>query len=250
MKSFTATQYISLITAGLVSTVAIIAFILSYNALRLVALDNGVSTILSYLWPLLIDFALVVFSLGVVRAYLHNESTVWVWCLVGVFTLLTIAFNLVHVSGDFVKQYVVYFVFVVPPVALFLSFENLMGMLKSSVRRSEWTQTLKELDTQVKTRQSQLDKLLGATEDKRTELTDIQAEIKDRLREVDSVGQTIAVFVGIDDPTIFKGQPDKRRPIIEQLVNGGVMDSWIMETMQISAKTLERDKKSLNGTLV
>ncbi len=245
----TITQYISYITAGLVSVVAVIAFILSYNALRLVAFDNGVPFYLSFLWPLLIDFALVVFSLGVVRAYLYNESTVWTWGLVAVFTLLTIGFNLVHVAGSVVKPFVIYFVFVVPPVALFLSFENLMGMLKSGVKRSEWTNSLEGLAKQVEDKQIQLGNLIRKTEDKQAKLLDIQRDIEVKSKDIEDIGQTKVVFVGIDDPTTFKGQPDKRRPIIRQLVNGGVADEWIVKTLQISPKTLTRDKKALNGDL-
>ena len=72
---------ISTTTALLVSLLAPGALVLSYNALRGVATAYGLSGWQSYVWPLLLDFALVVFSLAVVRNALLRERTLWPWTL-------------------------------------------------------------------------------------------------------------------------------------------------------------------------
>jgi len=68
---------ISTITALLVASLTLGALALSYNALRGVAVAYGLAGWQSYIWPLLLDFALVVFSLAVVRNALLRERTLW-----------------------------------------------------------------------------------------------------------------------------------------------------------------------------
>ncbi len=87
------TWVISTITAVLVALVALSALALSYNALQAVAVANGVTGWQSYIWPLLIDASLVVFSLAVVRNSLWSERIVWPWLLVGVYTVATVVFK-------------------------------------------------------------------------------------------------------------------------------------------------------------
>lgn len=123
---------VSNITTGLVLLLAVIAFVLSYNALRAVAVDNGIPDKLAYIWPLLVDFALVVFSLAILRASLLNERTFWYWVMVICFAIATVCFNIVHAPSNILARIVA----VVPPVALLLSFETLMSMVRSNVRRS------------------------------------------------------------------------------------------------------------------
>lgn len=122
-------------TGWLVATLAIIAFILSYNALRHVAADYGIPENLSFLWPLLVDFALIVFSMAVLSASLAGQRTVWPWLLVGLFTLATVGFNLIHAPDNATARIVA----AVAPVALFLSFETLMGMIKNRVKSQTQT---------------------------------------------------------------------------------------------------------------
>lgn len=133
---------ISAMTAGLVLTLAAIAFTLSYNALRDVAVTHGVGEWLSYLWPLLIDFALLVFSLAVLRANLRGERAWWPWALVGIFTLGTVGFNFFHAQADSIP---VWAVAVAAPIALFFSFETLMGMVRAEVKRAGVADTVTHL---------------------------------------------------------------------------------------------------------
>ena len=132
------TKLIAWLTSILVAIVALMAFALSYYALQGVALSNGIPLLLSYAWPLLIDFALVVFSLCVVTAHLHGESTWRQWVLVGLATSLTCTYNYLHAPTNIIAQSVA----VVPPVMLFFSFELLMMQLKNSVTRNQKVQVL------------------------------------------------------------------------------------------------------------
>ncbi len=230
------TQTLSKINMILVAIVAAIAFILSYNALQNVAAAYGVSgsvpvpyfidVQLSLLWPLLIDFGLLVFAVAVVRATLLNESTLWPRCLEWLFIVATLVFNIIHSDVHPVS----YAVAIMPPVAFVLSFETLMRMLKSGVLRSEWTNSLGDLDKQIKERQAELDKLTRTIETSQTSLTDITGQVEEKKRKARDIGQPIVVIAGVSDPTSLKGQPDKRRVLVKDLINGGIEDQWIIKT--------------------
>ncbi len=113
-----ANKTISITTATLVFLVAIGSFSLSYSALRDVAIQNGIDESLAYIWPLLVDFSMIVFSLSVVNAYLQSETTWKQWGLVGVYTIATVSFNVAHAPHDLQAQVVA----AIAPVSLFFSF--------------------------------------------------------------------------------------------------------------------------------
>ena len=149
------TKIIAWLTAITVAIIAVLSFTLSYAALYEMALSNGYPAVLAYIWPLLIDAPLVVFSLATVNAYLHNESTTKQWSLVGIYTLLTIFFNALHAPtiGDVIPVSVApilpLIVAIIAPVSLFFSFEMLMQQLKNSVKRSELYSSIKKLEEKL-----------------------------------------------------------------------------------------------------
>lgn len=143
--------FISRLTAILVFALAAGAFALSYDALRNVAAENGVTGWRSTVWPLLVDAALIIFSLAVVRNTLSGERTRWPWFLVALYTIATVAFNILHVPGNFFRipdAITRQIVAAVAPVSLFLAFETLMAMLIAGVRRSEAILSLAKLSAQ------------------------------------------------------------------------------------------------------
>jgi DNA-directed RNA polymerase specialized sigma24 family protein len=134
---------------GLVSLLALGAFVLSYVALYDIAVKYGLPDYLAWIWPLLIDGSIIVFTIAVIRATLHQEKSWWPWTLVGVFTFGTIAFNALHSNHIPVPDnYVSIVVFIVPPIALVLAFETAMAMLRSTVARNSLIQSLAELTQQ------------------------------------------------------------------------------------------------------
>lgn len=77
-----ANQIISLLTGSLVAFLALAAFVLSFDALRHLAAANGVAPGMAWLYPAIIDGAIIVFSLSVLQASLHRERTRYPWALV------------------------------------------------------------------------------------------------------------------------------------------------------------------------
>lgn len=150
---------IAWLTSSLVLIIAIISFIISYHALREVATRGGQTGQLSYLWPLLIDLSMIVFSLCVVTAHLYSESVWKQWVLVGLYTIATCAFNWLHAPDNWLAHAVA----IVPPVSLFFSFELLMSQLKNGVKRSQTQATLSAWENALAIAQQGFDDLREQT---------------------------------------------------------------------------------------
>lgn len=273
----TRVEFLSWASAAMVFLLAIGAFALSYNALRDVASNNGLDSWRSYVWPLLVDAALVIFSIAVVRANLLGERSWWPWGLVAVFTVGTIVFNLVHASERLTELNLIvvsiplrHLVAVVPPVALVLSFETLMSMLRGTLRRrwlvksgAELEQHLDNLRQQVQTErdkyqaqadglrqelQTERDKHQAEQDKLRKELETLQRQVEAKRQELAAAGRRPVIVIGDTDPVAMG--PGERQPYIAEMVGAGVQEADILETFQISAKTLGRDLKSLNGQVM
>ncbi len=173
-------RIISALTAALVASVAIAALALSYNALQAVAIDNGIDGWQSYVWPLLVDASLVVFSLAVVRNSLRQESTVWPWALVGLYTAATVGFNLVHSPQNITA----WLVAIVAPVSLFLAFETLMGQLKSETKRLAAVVSLEQLTSQATQAAARRDRITGTIDTLTTKRDAIAGTIDNLKKEV------------------------------------------------------------------
>jgi phage host-nuclease inhibitor protein Gam len=234
------TKTINHLTAGLVFLLAAGSFILSYSNLYETGLSLGLSPKLAWIWPLLVDFALIVFSLAVVRAGLHNERTWWPWLLVGVYTVATVAFNIYHAPANLAAQIVA----IVAPVSLFLSFETLMGMLKSGVRRSglslsigELSAKLNELEGLYRERQDNLEAELKRVEGER--LAEIEAN---RLTLANQIGQLKSELGQLEEEVTEEiGQLESQQARLEEEVTAKA------KTLDSYAQDIEAKKQELKG---
>ena len=119
-----------------------------------------------------IDGFLIVASLAVVRNALLGERTLYQWMLVGVFTSISVVFNVIHAPDNALAQVIG----AIPPLALVLAFEMAMAQLKSQIERgavvrrlAELTQEAERLARLIDTNQSRLDALKAAVKDTRKE---------------------------------------------------------------------------------
>jgi hypothetical protein len=150
-------QLISLVTGALVAFLALAAFRLSFDALRDLAAANGIASQMAWLYPAIIDGAIIIFSLSVLQASLNRERTRYPWALVGLFTALSIGLNILHAPTAPLPRLLA----AIPPIALFLSFELLMNQIKSIVRRLGHVQSLAELATAVDQKRTEMDALIA-----------------------------------------------------------------------------------------
>lgn len=215
-----ANTIISYLTAGLVLAVALGSFALSYSALHGLAIQNGINGSLSYIWPLLIDASLIVFSLAVVNAYLQSESTYKQWGLVGIYTIATIGFNVLHAPNDIQSRIVA----AIAPISLFFSFEILMSQLRNSVKRSSLLESVKQLEERFtlakskihdrftqerKALYSKLETILQEIDNKSKELDKLSVKIDQAQSKLDQLNSEISQAKSVKHSSILHAQQAK-----------------------------------------
>lgn len=176
-----ANKLISISTGVLVAFLAGGAFWLSFDALKDLAAGNGIASGMAWLYPAIIDGAIIVFSLSVLQASLNRDKTLYPWALVAIFTVLSVVLNIVHAPQDFLPRILA----AIPPVALFLSFELLMNQVKGIVRRAAAFQSLRDLAITIRQKQTELDGLIQA---KRAELDEL---VQSRTADLDKLDTAV-----------------------------------------------------------
>lgn len=210
-------RLVSTIAALLVALLAAGAFTLSYAALWDMAAAHGVPARLAWIWPILIDFGLIVFSLDVIRVSLYGENPWKSWSMVALYTVATVAFNVLHAPDNLTARIIA----VVAPVTLFLTFETLMGMVRDGVKRAT---------VQAPTVQPQAAKV-------------------DR-----PIVQPVAVEVqpaALPEPAPVKVTPDpgieERRERVLGMLRQQKTQAEIAQALGVGVSTVKRDIKELNG---
>ena len=110
---------------------AIGSFVLSFEALsHFASLTGAISVERAWIFPLVVDGSIIVFSVGALRESIAGSDTRWSLSLVVIVTLLSMVFNIAHAPGGFVTG----LVSAMPPLLLFLSFETLMRQIRSQIQ--------------------------------------------------------------------------------------------------------------------
>ncbi len=238
---------ISALTGGLVFFLATAAFVLSYEALRSLAGENGVKPALTWLWPLVIDGAIIVFSLAVLRANLYQERAWYPWALVVIATAGSILFNVAHAPRAPLARIMA----AVPPLALFLAFELLMAQIKSETRRGELIASL----TDLRARRGKLTTELAALTQKLTDAEAKKAALQAELKTLRSEKRTArrAANGVLPEPSLTKANRTKqeiiqsRRENVLALLAQNTHPTDIARRLGVSPKTVKRDIQADNG---
>lgn len=178
---------ISIITGLLVLFVAGGAFFLSFEALRDLANQVGIEARMAWLYPIIIDGAIIIFSLSVLRASLNREKHLYPWVLVGGFTVLSVLLNVVHANMDLLAR----FLAAIPPVALLLSFELLMGQIRAIVERLDAVKSLQEISANIDITRSELDALLSDKSNLQAKLDSHIQNLEDKKSALQDEIQTL-----------------------------------------------------------
>ncbi len=226
-------KYIAWLTSILVFAVALGSFVLSYNALYDVAIKNGITPSLAFIWPLLVDFSLVVFSLAVVTAHLYSESTRKQWLLVAIYTIATVLFNCLHAPDNLLARVIA----TVPPVSLFFSFELLMQQLKNSMDRAKQQATITGYDNALQVAQKGFAELMQ-------QVDVVKAEYQKALADKDNQLVNLAKQLEIAQNPV-----EYRRQAILESLNSGVAATHkeLAELYGVSVQTIKNDIVALNG---
>lgn len=121
---------ISRLTGVLVAFLALAAFGLSFEALRdLAVVSGGMNRNVAWLFPLLVDGGIIVFSLAALRASITGADKRWFMSLVIVVTVFSVGLNIAHAKSGLLPAAIAS----MPPLLLFLAFESLMRQVHDSL---------------------------------------------------------------------------------------------------------------------
>lgn len=125
---------ISKVTVVLVLFLAFASFALSFEALsELAARSGAISPSKAWIFPLLIDGAVIIFSTAALRASIFGRTDWFSISLVLVTTLASIVLNIAHAHATVSSCLVA----AMPPLLLGLSYESLLRQLSASLRPTE-----------------------------------------------------------------------------------------------------------------
>lgn len=125
-----AIRLISALTVALVGLLALGSFVLSFEALsQFAATSEAISPGRAWVFPLVVDGAIVVFSISALRCSIAGEGQTWPMSLVIVSTTASMLFNVAHAKGGVLSGCTS----AMPPLLLFLSFESLMRQIRFSL---------------------------------------------------------------------------------------------------------------------
>jgi hypothetical protein len=218
--------------ALMVLLIGVGAFILSYDALYATGAAHGLPLSKVWIWPLLIDAPLIVFTLALLISQLMRSSAKLWAVLVILYTLATIGFNLSHAQPTPLGWAVA----IVAPMGLLLTTEALRHLAKTIVERAATVQSLAELCLQLETRRADLDKLNGQIEQATAKLNTLKVNI---LREKSANIQDLnaARFAKIE----------QRRAAVLSLLQEGLTPADISSRLDVTVRTIKKDIAALNG---
>lgn len=272
------TKWLSVVVLFLVSLVTIISFVLSYEALWNFAIAGGKPERLAWLWPVIIDLPIVVFSVVALFAVSLGYNPWPFRLVVGLATALTVWFNYSYA----ISQDVSWQVYVTAPVMYFVSFEVLAWVIKVVSEKSVMVtgiaeisaklgvleaeyqskkdnmeselkrlnrERLAEIEAQIQAKQNELDTLTRHLNQAETTLQKVTSQLEERRRELGSLDTAKLVdiwqTVSHIDPAHLDS--DTRRILAAVLRNGGVAQKDIAQWAGVDPKTIGRDLEKCNG---
>ena len=221
---------ISRITAILVILLAVAAFAMSFEALHDLAAKSGaIAPHFSFVFPLAVDGAIVVFSIGALRASLCGEPTKVPMLLVVSVTSLSVIFNISHAPFGLLSCVMA----ATPPLLLFLAFESLMTQLKSEIGRRGVIASIEELNRQY----SEAIERLNILQAKERRLEDQITALSDEKKAKKSASKN---GCGISVVTTEKERKE-RAAKVRAMNEGGAGNAEIARSLGVSAATVRRD---------
>jgi hypothetical protein len=182
-------------TIGVV-LLALGSFVLSYDALHQLAVDNHVPRPLAWIWPLIVDGFIITASLAVLHATLTSRPATYPWLLVLAFSGTSVVFNVLHAPPTVVARLVA----AIPPLTLVLSFELLMRQLRHRLTTRPYLVAIAEQPRQEPAISNAVPSQASAESLGRS----IREKVQDLRREHEQDGRTLtgkglAEILGISD---------------------------------------------------
>ncbi len=215
-----------------VVAVAAGSFTLSFNALLDLATQQGQPARLAWIWPVIVDLSLVIYTAALLVAQLQRRPARLPVALVIGYGGVTIAGNILHAPAGPVA----WFVAALPPVSLILGTEVLRTMARHQIERRATVANLDNLGEAQTVAVANLDKLTRQIEAARLRLAELQ---QDKARPM-----------GANPQDMTAAKQDKiaaRRADVLGMLQAGQDKATIAEALGVSPRTVKRDVKALNG---
>jgi hypothetical protein len=230
------TNTLTLTVAALVAAIGAGAFIISYDALYSTGLANGTPERWAWIWPLLIDGPLVVFTIAALAAQLTRQSIKLWAALVITYTLATVAFNLSHAQPTPLG----WLVAIVAPVGLLLTTEALRHLAKGTIERAAAVQSLAELSEISDKARADLDRIERQKQQAIAALEAIRTELK-----AGKFQQNAATIADLNAARAAK--IEARRGQVLDLLGQKLSNEEIAQALNVSVRTVRNDVRQLNG---
>ena len=146
------------------------SFSLSFMALYALATANGTPTFLGWIWPLIVDVSMVIYTAAILVAHLQYRGAKLPISLTIFYALVTITGNILHAPPTPLG----WFVASLPPLSLIFGTEMLRAMAHHIILHKGTVLTLEELTAQLNTRRADLDSIKTQIEQTQTHLEQIQ----------------------------------------------------------------------------
>ena len=167
-----------------VSGVFLIAAILNYSALSALALEAGIgSSILASLFPILVDAFIGISVWVTLRNERLGETSRLAWATVILFTIGSIALNLMHFNAvSATQQQKAVALSITVPTVVFIAAELIKNLVASLRRRGEAQASLDELRAQIDGLKTEAENHAAATAAARAQLAEIgRASCRERV---------------------------------------------------------------------
>lgn len=235
-----------------VALIALGSFALSFMALHELGTANGTPQALGWIWPLIVDVSMVIYTAAILVAQLQRRAARLPIGLTVFYAVVTVTGNILHAPPTPLG----WFVAVLPPLSLILGTECLRTMVRHMLEQQAVLVTLAELTArcdqtaadlealtgQADTRRAELDKLTGQLEQTRAALRQAQADL-----DTTQAGQIEdkARLVKLNEARAAK--VTQRRAAVLSFLAEGLSPADISTRLDVSPRTIKRDITALNG---
>lgn len=229
---------VSKVTIITVVAIAIIAFVLSYENIRALAIDVGLTPFQAALFPIVIDAAMLVFAMSMMDRAVQDREGGRAWglsILVGLYAALSIAFNVWHSNLTVVGVTIA----ITIPATLFFTFETAMGQVKRHVQEHGSSLT------------KQLDKAAGVNRKLERRVKQLESKLEKSDKEVERLRMELAQAATKKRKARGKRNNNETREKVIKLVkeNPGETYTWIGKQLGISRQAVGQHVKAANGQL-
>ncbi len=225
----------------LIAVLAIAAgsFTLSFMALYALAVSNGIPALLGWIWPLIVDLSMVIYTAAVLVAQLQRRSARLPIALTVFYAIVTVTGNILHATNTPLG----WFVAALPPLSLILGSEMLRVMGKHNIERQGAMETLSELAQHTHAMRYEITQLEQTIVSKQAQLNALKSDI---AQTKSSNLQEMRLKANQAKQQVI----ENRREQVLHLLQGGSNEKDIATQLNKDIRTIKADIIALNGRAI